>query len=87
MVLLGEVRILLRLRYMEQWCKWCARWTENPEVLVQLKAAPQNNDYMVEWSKAAVCKTDWRNPRGGSNPSIVTHAEIAQLAEWMLHTH
>lgn len=27
---------------------------------------------MVEWSKAAVCKTDWRNPRGGSNPSIVT---------------
>ena len=26
---------------MEQWCKWCARWTENPEVLVQLKAAAQ----------------------------------------------
>ena len=72
---------------MEQWCKRCVRWTENPEVLVQLKAAPQNNDYMVEWSKAAVCKTDWRNPRGGSNPSIVTYAEIAQLAEWMLHTH
>ena len=27
---------------------------------------------MVEWSKATVCKTDWRNPRGGSNPSMVT---------------
>ena len=32
---------------MEQWCKRCARWTENPEVLVQLKAAPQ---IMTIWS-------------------------------------
>lgn len=29
-------------------------------------------DHMVEWSKATVCKTDWRNPHGGSNPSMVT---------------
>ena len=28
---------------------------------------------MVEWSKATVCKTDWRNPRGSSNLSIVTN--------------
>ena len=25
----------------DRWCKWCARWTENPEVLVQLKVDPQ----------------------------------------------
>ena len=24
----------------DRWCKWCARWTENPEVLVQLKVDP-----------------------------------------------
>lgn len=31
-----------------------------------------HHDHMVEWLKAAVCKTVWRNPRGGSNPSMVT---------------
>lgn len=27
---------------MESWCKRCARWTENPKVLVQLKEVPLN---------------------------------------------
>ena len=24
----------------ELWCKWCARWTENPEVVVRFHGAP-----------------------------------------------
>lgn len=28
------------IRIMELWCNWCARWTENPEVVVQIGGAP-----------------------------------------------
>ena len=34
---------------------------------------------MVEWSKAAVCKTDRRNPHVGSNPTIVTKSKENDL--------
>ena len=27
--------------YLGLWCKWYARWTENPEVVVRLHEAPQ----------------------------------------------
>lgn len=26
---------------MDLWCKWCAHWTENPGVSVQLRVDPQ----------------------------------------------
>ena len=32
---------------MDRWCKWYARWTENPEVLVQLKVDPPA--LVVQW--------------------------------------
>ena len=35
------VKALTDLIFMGQWCKWCARRTENPQVLVQLKTVPQ----------------------------------------------
>lgn len=28
---------------MELWCNWCARWTEDPEVVVRIDGAPQSN--------------------------------------------
>lgn len=33
--------------YMDRWCKWCARRTENPKVLVQLEVGPQKFDIKV----------------------------------------
>ena len=74
---------------MDRWCKRCARWTENPEVLVQLKAAPQ---IMTIWSSGRRQQTANLIGRNSTREfeSLYGHklyAEIAQLVEWMLHTH
>ena len=74
---------------MEQWCKWCARWTENPEVLVQLKAAPQITTIWSSGRRQQSAKLIGRNSTRGFE-SLYSHklfTEIAQLVEWMLHTH
>ena len=39
------VKALTDLIFMGQWCKRCARRTENPQVLVQLKTVPQKKPY------------------------------------------
>ena len=46
--------------------------TPNLESERSSRSGPAIFDDMVEWLKATVCKTDDRNIRVGSNPTIVT---------------
>ena len=63
----------IQLLDLDRWCKWCARWTENPEVLVQLKVGPQNSQVAQIFGK-----TNWLERYAevivviGSSPVLTT---------------
>ena len=59
---------------LDRWCKRCARWTENPEVLVQLKVDPPA--LVVQWIRIR----DYGSCDEGSNPSRGTYmVRLVQL--------